>query len=191
MIPLSRFFSKGGGRIGLTYYQILLILLLIAAVIMDLKHDRIPNAIIVIGAAIGLFSRIGENGWQGICSAGIAILLSFCILYPVYKIGGLGAGDVKLLLMTGCFVTVDRQLHIIAFSFIIGAVLSVAKMISEDNFKERLQYLFSYLADVLRTGQWKLYGENLKLDSVKYKSNKIHFALPICFSVMLGLGGIF
>lgn len=158
---------------------------------MDYKYDRIPNGISVLGTAIGLFFHVRENGWQGICSAGVVILISFCILYPIYRIGGIGAGDVKLLLMTGSFVSADKQFHIVIFSFIIGALLSVEKMISEDNFKERMQYLFSYLMDVLRTGQWKLYGENLNTGSNKYKSNKIHFALPVCFSVMLGLGGIF
>lgn len=191
MIPLSRFFYKGGGLIGLTYYQFLLILLLIVSVIMDFKYDRIPNGIIVFGTVIGIFFRFVENGWHGIYSAGLAILISFCILYPLFCIGGIGAGDVKLLLMTGSFFSADMQLRVIMISFIIGALLSIEKMISEDNFKERMQYLFSYLMDVLRTGQWKLYGENPCTDSHKYKSNKIHFALPIFFSVMLGLGGIF
>lgn len=191
MIPLSRFFTKGGGLIGLTCCQFLLILLLIVSVIMDFKHDRIPNGIIASGLVIGLFSRFMENGWQGILSAGVVMLISFCILYPLFRIGGIGAGDVKLLLMTGSFFSADAQLHIMMFSFIIGALLSIEKMISEDNFKERIQYLLSYLMDVLRTGQWKLYGENLCTDSHKYKSNKIHFALPVFFSVMLGLGGIF
>ncbi len=158
---------------------------------MDFKCDRIPNGIIILGTVIGLFSRIRETGWQGILNAGVVILISFCILYPFYRIGGLGAGDVKLLLMTGSFFSSDMQLHIMAFSFIIGAILCIEKIISENNFKDRMQYLFSYLADVLRTGQWKMYEENLNQDSRKCKSNKIHFALPVCFSVMLGLGGIF
>ncbi|MDE6749998.1 MAG: A24 family peptidase [Lachnospiraceae bacterium] len=158
---------------------------------MDYKHDRIPNGIIMFGTAIGFLSHSRGNGWQCILSAGVAILISFCILYPLFRIGGIGAGDVKLLLMTGSYFSVDMQLHIMMFSFIIGALLSIEKMISEDNFKERMQYLCSYMMDLLRTGQWKLYGENLSTNYHKYKSNKIHFALPIFLSVMLGLGGIF
>lgn len=158
---------------------------------MDYKYDRIPNGIIAAGTAIGIFSRFRDNGWHGILSAGVVILISFCILYPLFRIGGIGAGDVKLLIMTGSFVSADVQLHVIVFSFIIGAILSIEKMISEDNFKERMQYMFSYMMDVLRAGQWKLYEENFSTDSHKYKSNKIHFALPIFLSVMLGLGGMF
>lgn len=158
---------------------------------MDFKQDRIPNGLIVFGIVIGFFSRFMENGWQGIFSACVIILISFCILYPFFRIGGIGAGDVKLLLTTGSFFSADEQLHVMMFSFIIGAILSIEKMISEDNFKERMLYLFSYMMDVLRTGQWKLYGENPDTDSFKYKRNKIHFALPVFLSVMLGLGGIF
>jgi len=78
-----------------------------------------------------------------------------------------------------------------AVSFIIGAVFSVGKMVSEENFKERMQYLFFYLSDVLCRKQWRLYGEDLIEDCQRYTSNKIHFALPVLISVMLGLGGLY
>lgn len=119
------------------------------------------------------------------------MFLSICILYPVYKINGLGAGDVKLFLMIGSFVTIQQMLRIIIVSFLIGAVFSIGKLISEANFKERMQYLFSYMCDVLRERQWKLYGDNLKEDHGKVTGNKIHFALPVCISVMFILGGIY
>lgn len=158
---------------------------------MDLKYDRIYNGWIILGILSGILFRILVKGWNDIGNAMAAMLLSFCILYPIYKIGALGAGDVKLFVMIGSFVPANQLLRIMVFSFIIGAVLSVWKMISEENFKERMQYLFSYLSAVFCSGQWKLYGENLKDDYKKYKSNKIHFALPVCLSVMFELGGLF
>ena len=162
-----------------------------AAVFMDFKYDRIYNGWIILGILLGLSLRILINGWHDIGSAIAAMLLAFCILYPIYKIGALGAGDVKLFIMVGSFLSVNRLLYVMVVSFIIGAVFSLGKMISEANFMERMKYLSSYLADVFCSGQWKLYGENLKDDFKKYKRNKIHFALPVCFSVMLGSGGMF
>ena len=158
---------------------------------MDLKCDRIYNGFIAIGILLGLSIRIWNNGWYDIYGAIAAMLLSFGFLYPIYKIGALGAGDVKLLIMVGSFESVENSIHVIVVSFIIGSVFSIGKMMAEENFKERMQYLFAYLSDIFCTGQWKLYGEDLKDDYKKYKSNKIHFALPICFSVMLGLGGLY
>ncbi|MDD6811324.1 MAG: A24 family peptidase [Lachnospiraceae bacterium] len=183
--------EDGGGQIGLTHIQIILLLLLLVAVFTDFIYEKIFNGWIVTGILIGFFFRIIQNGWQGIGYAIATMLLSFVLLYPLYKIGALGAGDVKLFLMTGSFVGMNRQLPMMGISFLAGALFSIGKMISEENFKERMQYLFSYLLDVLRTGQWKLYGENLKQDDQKYNSNKIHFALPVCISVMLGLGGLY
>ena len=158
---------------------------------MDFKYDRIYNGWITLGIFLGLSLRIWKNGWHDMGGAVATMLISFCILYPIYKIGALGAGDVKLLVMVGSFLSVNRLLRVMVVSFIIGAIFSLGKMISEENFMERMKYLSSYLEDVLRSRQWKLYGENLKDDFKEYKSNKIHFALPICFSVMFGLGGMF
>lgn len=157
---------------------------------MDFKYDRIPNVLIAVGLCTGFLFSFMRGGWRGVIDAIVVILISFCLLYPVYRIGGLGGGDVKLFLMTGSFFTADMQLHIMIYSFITGAIISILKVISEKNFRERMKYLFSYLLDVMYTGQWKLYGENLKWDSDKNKRNKIHFALPIYFGVMLGLGGM-
>ncbi|MCM1262043.1 MAG: A24 family peptidase [Butyrivibrio sp.] len=157
---------------------------------MDFKYDRIPNALIAIGLCAGSLFRFMDGGLPGIADAAVVILISFCLLYPIYRLGGLGGGDVKLFLMTGSFFTAHMQFRIMIYSFITGALISILKIISEKNFRERMKYLCSYLFDVMYTGQWKLYGENLKWDSNEDKRNKIHFALPIYFGVMLGLGGM-
>ena len=158
---------------------------------MDLKYDRIANGWIVFGIILGLSFRIGESGLYGVYYAGFSMFISFVLLYPIYKINGLGAGDVKLFLVIGSFVPAMELVHIILVSFIIGAVFSIGRLISEADFIERMQYLFSYLFDVLHTRQWRLYGDNLKDAHQNYKDNKIHFALPVCISVMLFVGGIY
>lgn len=129
---------------------------------MDFKYDKIFNGWIVVGILLGYFIRIQEGGWHSAWVGCISMVLSFLLLYPVYKIGGLGAGDVKLLMMVGTFTSVEKVLNVIIFSFLIGAVFSIGKIVSERN---------------LKNGNWK-------------KRNKIHFALPICISVMLMSGGM-
>lgn len=185
------FFQKGGVRVGLTCYQYLLILLLLAAVLMDFAYDRIMNGWILFGILIGLSFRFLEYQWHGLYGAAVSMLLSFIFLYPVYKINGLGAGDVKLFLMLGSFVPAEVQVRIMISSFIVGALFSIGKLMAEDNLKERMRYLFSYLADVFHRRQWKLYGEELRLDYRTYISNKIHFALPVFISVALWMGGFY
>lgn len=140
---------------------------------------------------IGLSFRFLEYQWYGFYEAAVSMLLSFILLYPLYKIGGLGAGDVKLFLMLGSFVWWKEQLHIMAASFIIGAFFSIGKLLSEGNLKERMRYLFKYFLDVFYRKQWSMYGENLRWDDQRYMSNKIHFALPVLLSAALWLGGVY
>lgn len=177
--------------IGLTCYQYLLILLLIVAVLMDFAYDRIYNGWILFGIMIGLSFRFLEFQWHGLYGAAVSMLFSFVLLYPLYKIGGLGAGDVKLFLMLGCFVRTEELLRMMTASFIIGAVFSVGKLISEKNFKERMRYLFEYLSGVFYGKQWMPYGEDLRWNYQLYMSNKIHFALPVLLSAALWLGGFY
>ncbi len=158
---------------------------------MDFKRDRIYNGWILFGILTGLFFHIQEGGWYGVCSAVIPILIPFVLLYSIYKIGALGAGDIKLFMVSGSFLTTEQLIHVIIVSFIIAALFSLMKMLSEKNCKERMRYLLSYLLEMCKTGEWKLYEEDSQQDTHAYKSNKIHFALPICISVMLGLGGLF
>lgn len=158
---------------------------------MDLAYDRIYNGWILFGILIGLSFRFLEYQWHGLYEAAVSMLLSFVLLYPVYKINGLGAGDVKLFIMLGSFVPAKAQFRMMFASFMIGAVFSVGKLVSEKNFRERMQYLFAYLADVFHTKQWRLYGEELRWDYRLYASNKIHFALPVLISAALWMGGFY
>lgn len=124
---------------------------------MDFARDKIYNEWILFGILVGLVFHMWENGWYGVCSALIPMMIPFALLYPIYKIGALGAGDIKLFMASGAFLKTEVLVHVIIVSFIIAAPFSLMKMLSERNCKER----------------------------------KIHFALPICISVMLGLGGLF
>ena len=158
---------------------------------MDFKCDRIYNGWILFGILAGLFFHMLVGEWYGVCSAVIPMLIPFVLLYPIYKIGALGAGDIKLFITSGSFLKTEQLIHVIVVSFMIAALFSLMKMISEKNGKERMRYLLSYLLETCKTREWRLYDEICIQDTHTYKSNKIHFALPICISVMLGLGGLF
>ena len=158
---------------------------------MDFAYDRIYNGWILFGILIGLSFRFLDFQWQGLYEAAVSMLLSFVPLYPLYKINGLGAGDVKLFIMLGSFVRAGIQLRIMVASFVIGAVFSAWKLVSERNFGERMRYLFAYFADVFCKREWRLYGEELKEDYRLYTSNKIHFALPAFIGAALWMGGFY
>ncbi|MDE7247403.1 MAG: A24 family peptidase [Lachnospiraceae bacterium] len=166
-----------------------MLLLLLLSALADLRTDRIPNGFILLGIGFGMAGSILSG--RGLSSILASVVLAFLLMYPLYMIGALGAGDVKLFLLVGSFQGTGELMAILAGAFVIGAGFSLIKLAVERNGRERLQYFMSYLQDVRRTGHWKIYGENLKQDYHTYCRNKIHFAVPILFSTVCRIGGLF
>ena len=154
----------------------------------DLKTDRIPNGFVLLGIVIGVLGNL----WHGydIRHIVVSMLLAFLLLYPLFKIGAMGAGDIKIFIMIGSFVEVKELIAIMIMSFVIGAACSFVKLLAEHNGRERLYYFLSYVSDVAHTRQWKIYGEHTVQDYKQYRKNKIHFTVPVLFSVVLRIGGV-
>lgn len=166
-----------------------MLLLLLLSAFSDLETDRIPNGFILLGIVIGVLGSIFSD--RELSDLLASMLLAFLLMYPLYMIGALGAGDVKLFVMIGSFQPVAELLAILAGAFVIGAGFSLVKLAAEKNGRERFRYFFAYMHDIWRTGHWKIYGEDLKQDYHTYCKNKIHFAVPILFSAVCRIGGLF
>ena len=85
---------------------LVVLLLLAVAVFMDFFFDKIYNEWIFISFVTGMSYATWNGGFGGAIRALISITIPFIILYPLFMIGGIGAGDVKLLSVMGSFFTV-------------------------------------------------------------------------------------
>lgn len=91
----------------------------------DLRKSIIPNRLLFPGMGVGILLRtatdiLGGNPLDIFVMAAEVIILFIC-LWPVYVTGGLGAGDCKLLLLTGVFLPVKQAVFVIVSSFLIAA----------------------------------------------------------------------
>lgn len=110
---------------------VILLLFLTAALVIDLKSHRIPNALslglvatgLLLGVLqdIGLFSNaVGAQSFlQALAGCGVA----FGIFLPFYAFRGMGAGDVKLMAGIGTFMGPYDTLLAVGASLVAGAVL--------------------------------------------------------------------
>lgn len=162
--------------------------MLCLAALTDLKTDHIPNGLTMFGVVTGLTGSLLYR--SNLMQSAASMLLAFLLLYPLFKIGALGAGDIKVFIMIGSFVKIKDMFVVLAAAFVIGAVFSLVKLLIEHNGRERICYFLSYLTDVMRARQWKIYGENMVQDYQLYRTNKIHFTVPILFGTALRIGGI-
>lgn len=169
---------------------IVLFFILAVAAVMDLLFDKIYNEWILIAIAAGLSYAAWQRGGYGILSASIAMAIPIMLLYPLFRIGALGAGDVKLLAAAGCFLTARETVICLGLSLFFGAVLSLIKMLAERNFIQRMKYLLSYILDVWKCREWKFYRQDAE-DRKKRKEGKIHFSLPVLLGVIIYKGGFY
>lgn len=153
----------------------------------DYRKGKIPNFLLVMMLIAGCGYRAIDGGGRGVgifllTGAGIVLLLS-----PLFRIGALGAGDVKLYGICAGYLPWNKFLLFLFFSLLIAAVISLFKMVLESNAIERISYLCEYVAEVVRTGKFYLYIENNK----ERRAAGICLAGPIFLSLLLYLGGVY
>lgn len=92
----------------------------------DLRKGIIPNQLVFYGMGIGVILRTAADIFSKtpldlLVIVPEVIILFFC-LWPVYRTGGLGAGDCKLLLLAGACLPVKQAISVIISTFFIAAV---------------------------------------------------------------------
>lgn len=101
---------------------IVLLGLLGVAVASDLRRHRIPNFLVVLGLALGLAGQAYSGGFSGLGDGALGLLIGFSIFLPLYALGGMAAGDVKLMAMVGSFMTPFDAHWAALFSLIAGGL---------------------------------------------------------------------
>lgn len=156
-----------------------LLILLGLAVYYDVRYFRIPNVLVVIGMFNGMM-------YQLICKTSTffdilyGIFLPVVCLFLLFYLHMLGAGDIKLLSMTGIFLG-KSIFAVIWQSFLIAAVISFFQLIFQKNFRNRMLYFIGYCVNAVKTGTMPPYYQPEK---DQYK-NAMHFSIGIFFAVIL------
>lgn len=106
------------------------------AVIHDLLFRRIPNGLVLAGAALGIlfqtFAPEGEGlfafpaGGLGFTSALLGGLTGLGLFMPMYALRAMGAGDVKLLAMIGIYLGPAGVAWAALWTLLAGGVLGLA-----------------------------------------------------------------
>ena len=105
--------------------EIMLIVFLVAAVFTDFSDHRIPNLITLFAAAVGIASHLYLTGLQGLGFALGGLAVGLACLLPFYLLGGMGAGDVKLMAAIGTFLGPQATVLAAAVGLVFGALGAV------------------------------------------------------------------
>ncbi|MBA4501410.1 A24 family peptidase [Marinobacterium marinum] len=103
---------------------LLLLLVLIQAVLMDWRRNRIPNWLTFGALALGLVLHTiflpSPEWYAGLQGAGVGL----AVLLPFYLTGGMGAGDVKLMAAVGSLIGPSAVLTAGCFALVIGGCVA-------------------------------------------------------------------
>ncbi|MBR6477158.1 MAG: prepilin peptidase [Lachnospiraceae bacterium] len=169
------------------FYAVMLCIFLCIACYYDYRFCRIPNWLILLVLILGVTRSVMTGGipmtLRYVVSGGI-LMLAF---YPLFRIGTLGGGDVKLYGVCCGFFPQDKILLFLFFSLLIATLFSLIRFLRRADLMDRLTYLFSYVKSVADSGRWTLYLSDVK----ERRSAGICLAGPILLSVLLFLGGLY
>lgn len=119
------------------------ITLVVAAVIDGLKL-KVPNWItfpMIISGWIYSAVYSPYAGWEGLAYSLIGTVVGLALLLPLYAIGGMGAGDVKLLAGVGAWVWGTVTLFSFAVSAVVGGAIAIVMVLTKHTwYKHQTQF---------------------------------------------------
>lgn len=169
------------------FFVLVLCIFLCIACYYDYRFCRIPNGLIALVLVLGAGRALYLGGVLMLARYLLYGTLMTVTLYPLFKIGTIGGGDVKLFGVCCGFFPKDKILSFLFFSLLVAAILSVIRFIRKADFWERMSYLCAYVKEVADSGEWKLYWNDLR----EKKDAGICLAGPILISTLMFLGGLY
>lgn len=129
---------------------------------------------VALGVGGGVIYRIWENGLRGLGIALYSMLFPIVLLFLLFLMRAIGAGDIKLFSVIAIWIGVWKSCYVIAASFVIGAVWGLGKMILKGDLTAGILLFLQCARASILTGHPEVFLRGLKGDT-----HKIHFAVAI------------
>jgi len=155
----------------------------VAASVFDVRERRIPNLLSGSFFVIGLALHCGLHGWGGIASSLLAAGIAGGLFLPFFLIGGMGAGDVKLMATVAAIVDLAPLQMVLLATVAAGAVCALALALLKARLQEMLRNVSAILAHHVRQGV----QPHLYLNLANKETLRLPFAVPIAMGCIATL----
>lgn len=153
--------------------------------ITDLTNRRIPNILTLSGAAGAFVFFVATAGWHGLAWSAGGWAVGLVMFLPLFLLGGLGGGDIKLVAALGAWVGPSNAAWLALYAAVAGGPLAVAVALSRGYLKRAFGNLWGLL------GYWRLAGvrphPGLTLETAAATTPRLPYALPIAAGLVLTL----
>lgn len=156
-----------------------LVVLVTVAALCDLKSARIPNVLTVAGCGVGLALRV-PAGAEGMADGFLGLLAAFAVGLPLFSLGALGGGDVKLLAAVGAFLGLAALPPALLVTVLVGGGLAIGAAVWDGRLRETFGLTANLLARLVR----------LPVDGPR-RTLATPGALTIPYGVAIAIGGLY
>jgi prepilin peptidase CpaA len=101
----------------------------------DYRYQRIPNDITFPSMLLALGYHSFTSGTVGLASSGAGLLLGITLLIIPYFLGGMGAGDAKLMGAIGAFTGPIGILYVFIYTAIAGGIYALLLLLFNRKFR--------------------------------------------------------
>jgi prepilin peptidase CpaA len=145
-------------------FEFILLTVLVVCIITDLRERKIYNLVVFPALILTLFSHLFLNGWTGFLYSISGFFVGLLLLFIPYVMGGMGAGDVKLLALIGALKGTVFVLTTAVYMAVIGAVIALCILIFRKGVWNRLKSIMYTLCGFR-------YGVNIPLSFTRENMN--------------------
>ena len=152
--------------------------ILILAAWVDGKELKVPNWITFPMVLSGLVysAVIGD----GISAGLLGMCCGLLCLLPLYSVGGMGAGDVKLMAGIGAWVGWEITFYSFCVSVIVGALMAVIMVASRGAWKKHYEQFLMILSE------WSVIKNPYELSKIAAERKPTMFLLPYGIPICIG-----
>lgn len=153
---------------------------LIWAAWIDGKQLRVPNWMTYPMILTGLIYGAVSGGWSGLGHSSVGMLVGLACLLPLYSVGGMGAGDVKLMAGMGAWVGATTTWYAFCVSVVVGAIMAVCMAAYRNKLTHHINNFFFIL------NEWRTVKDPRKLAEIAAERKPTMLLLPYGIPICIG-----
>ena len=161
------------------------------AVWFDYRERRIPNKLVFTGMIVGLVIGMVSGGIKGLAWSALGILAGIAILFVPFAMGGIGAGDVKLLGAIGAILGARGALFSMLYGAVAGGLISIIILARHGRLKFFMISILAWIAGFMGYVIPGSIGRNLRTFQHTKLLTHTHIpksGLSIPYSVAIAIG---
>jgi len=181
-------YNEIASHLASTWHVWVVTITLIVAAVIDGLQLKVPNWITFPMILTGWAYSVALSpypGWEGLWFSLLGTVVGLAVLLPAYAVGGMGAGDVKLMAGVGAWMWSANTFYAFAATTIVGAVIAVGMVLWTKSWAKHKAQFWGIINEIATV------KDPEKLAEIAAERKPRMFLLPYGIPIAIGSIGYF